>query len=812
LIEIATTANLRHPHILPLYDSGVAGGLWFYVMPYVEGESLKDRIKRDGPLPLDDALRIAREVGSALAYAHSRGVIHRDIKPENILLEHDQAVVADFGIAKAMDSATGHELTREGITLGTPTYISPETVTGKTIPDGRSDLYALGCVMYEMLTGRPPFVGQSVDAVIRQHLVEKPRPISELRPTIPPEVDDLVLRALAKDPAKRFATDEFVAALTTTESGTLQVRTMRLRTWQIPTLVGVAVVVTAVAAWLFFRTDVQPIPTVASRIQLTLDAALDVDPALSPDGEMVAYAAGSRGQMQIFVRQVAGGRALRLSEDTTRNHRWPRWTPDGHRISYEVDGHIMVVPALGGISQRLFPVAPGDSVGGLAWSPDGTQVAFVRTSGIYLRNMETGEERQLTEAVEPYAPTWSPDGTHIAFVSGNRQGMFASYFFGNSAPSSIQIASVATGALTTLLPPDAPHLSPVWTRDGKYMFVVSGRGGGRDVFRLPMNGGAAAGEPVRVTTGLEADAISLSADGKRMIYARRATTSNLWWMPIPEIGSEPSSSRDAQRLTHGSQRIEAVTLSPNGAYLVFDSDRSGNFDIYVMAVVAGEPRAITTHAADDFWPTWSPDGQWIAFHSFREGNRDLFIASADGSSVRPLSNAPTHEMGAAWSPDQSEIAFSRSEWEGVFRMPVTEEPNDTFVMVLPRACCPEWSVVSNRIAANQLAPETNLQQVVTMRPDGSDLRVIDVSNPESGHAVIGRSAWSFDGRWIYYLTAGPDGAKLYRAEDETGRRELAVSFDDPERQPVLWNVTVGRGTLIVELGDHESDLWVMELE
>jgi Tol biopolymer transport system component len=477
-----------------------------------------------------------------------------------------------------------------------------------------------------------------------------------------------------------------------------------------------------------------------------------------------------------------------------------------------VDGHILVVAALGGVAQPLFPKALDDSVGGLAWSPDRTHIAFVRTGGIYLRNMDTGEERQLTDAIEPYSPAWSPDGAHIAFVSGNRQGMFASYFFGNSAPSSIQVASVATGDVTTLLPADASHSSPVWTRDGNYMFVVSGRGGGRDVFRLPMEGGAASGDPERVTTGLEADAISLSADGRRMVYARRATTSNLWWMPLPDPGSATASSRDAQRLTQGSQRIEAVGLSPDGAWLVFDSDRGGNFDIYVMAVVAGEPRAITTHSADDFNPAWSPDGQWIAFHSFRQGNRDLFVASADGAIVRPLSDAPTHEMGAAWSPDQSEVAFSRSEWEGVFRMPVSEQPSDTVMTVLSRACCPKWSAVTNRIAAIQLAPETNLRQVVTMRPDGSGLRVIDRSNPESGHAVIGRSAWSFDGRWIYYLTASPDGAKLFRAEDGTGRRELAVSFDDPERQPVLWNVTVGRGSLIVELGDHESDIWIMDLE
>jgi serine/threonine-protein kinase len=812
LVEIATTANLRHPHILPLYDSGVAAGLWYYVMPYAEGETLKDRLRREGPLPVDEALRIAKQVGSALAYAHSRGVIHRDVKPENILLEHDHAVVADFGIAKAMDSAKELDLTKDGITVGTPTYISPEMVTGKTPPDGRADMYALGCILHEMLTGRPPFTGESVDAVIRKHLAEAPTPIRKIRPTVPEDIENIVLRSLAKNPADRFATDEFVAVLTTSESGTIQIPKMGPPRWVVPSIAGAGVVLAALAAWLLFRTTADPIPTVESRTQLTLDETLDVDPALSPDGEMVAYAAGNRGAMQIYVRQVAGERAIPLSDDLTRNHRWPRWTPDGQSITYEVDGHILLVPALGGTAQPLFPKALDDSVGGLAWSPDGAQVAFVRTTAIYLRNLETGEERQLAEVSEPYSLSWSPDGAHIAFVSGNRQGMFASYYLGNSAPSAIQLASVATGEVTTLLPADAPNLSPVWSPDGRYLFVISGRGGGRDLFRVAIKDGQAAGVPERVTTGLEADAVGLSADGLRMVYARRATTSNLWWMPLPAPGSPAASARDAERLTQGSQRIESVALSPDGEWLAFDSDRAGNFDIYVSPVSGGDPRPITTHGADDFNPSWSPDGQWIGFHSFRNGNRDLFIASADGSVVRPLSDAATHEMGATWSPDQSEIAFARSEWEGVFRMPVTDEPNESFVTVLARACCPEWSAASDRIAALQLAPATDLQRVVTMRPDGSELRVIDQSDPETGHAVIGQGNWGPDGRWVYYLTASPEGARLFRADDTTGRRELAVAFTDPERQPVLWNVTIGRDRLIVELGDHESDIWIMDLE
>src|SRR5512136_3438958 len=183
LREIATVAKLTHPHILPLFDSGVADGLLFYVMPFVEGESLRDRITREKQLPVDDALRIAREVADALSYAHSRGVVHRDIKPENILLEEGHAVVADFGIARA--AAGAEKLTATGVMVGTPAYMSPEQAAGSRELDGRSDLYSLGCVLYEMLAGQPPFTGPTAESVIFQHLNLTPRPIMELRPAVP---------------------------------------------------------------------------------------------------------------------------------------------------------------------------------------------------------------------------------------------------------------------------------------------------------------------------------------------------------------------------------------------------------------------------------------------------------------------------------------------------------------------------------------------------------------------------------------------------------------------------------------------------
>src|SRR5438128_8778982 len=188
LREIQIAARLTHPNILPLHDSGEAEGLLYYVMPYVEGESLRDRLGREKQLPLDDALQIAREVADALSYAHSHDVIHRDVKPENVLLEAGHAVVSDFGIARAITAAGTEKQTQTGIAVGTPAYMSPEQAVGSKDLDGRSDLYSLGCVLYEMLAGQPPFTGPTVESVVHQHLTAEARSITQIRPAVPAEV------------------------------------------------------------------------------------------------------------------------------------------------------------------------------------------------------------------------------------------------------------------------------------------------------------------------------------------------------------------------------------------------------------------------------------------------------------------------------------------------------------------------------------------------------------------------------------------------------------------------------------------------
>src|SRR2546427_1609157 len=214
LAEIKLTANLQHPHILPLFDSGEADSFLYYVMPFVEGESLRDRLRREKQLPVDDAVRIAREVADALDYAHRHGVIHRDIKPENILLHDGRALVADFGIALAASKAGSTRMTETGMALGTPDYMSPEQAMGEREITARSDVYALGAVRYEMLTGDPPFTGSTAQAIVARVVTESPRSLTAQRHTIPPGVEAAALTALEKLPADRFATAaEFADAL-----------------------------------------------------------------------------------------------------------------------------------------------------------------------------------------------------------------------------------------------------------------------------------------------------------------------------------------------------------------------------------------------------------------------------------------------------------------------------------------------------------------------------------------------------------------------------------------------------------------------
>jgi eukaryotic-like serine/threonine-protein kinase len=315
LREIEIAAKLHHPHILPLHDSGEADGFLYYVMPYVEGESLRDRLNREKQLPVEDALRIAREVADALGSAHRHDVIHRDIKPENILLEEGHAVVADFGIAKAITAAGGERLTETGVAIGTVEYMSPEQAAGDTELDGRSDVYSLGCVLYEMLGGRPPFQGSTPASIVRQHLLVEAPPITNLRPAVTAEIAGTLARTLAKAPADRFspagqlatALDRRVvtqtASTTSTVGGATGTGSKRWYT------VGAAALAVILVAWFGVRTlgsgDVTgEVPRIVVLPLENLSATEDEFLADGMTEEITSRLAGISG-LRVLARQTA---------------------------------------------------------------------------------------------------------------------------------------------------------------------------------------------------------------------------------------------------------------------------------------------------------------------------------------------------------------------------------------------------------------------------------------------------------------------------------------------------------------------------
>jgi serine/threonine-protein kinase len=409
LAEIKTTANLQHPNILPLHDSGECEGTVYYVMPFVDGESLRDRLDREKQLPIVDGVRIASAVAGALQYAHTHGVIHRDVKPENILLHDGHAVVADFGIALAASSA-GSRMTQTGMSLGTPHYMSPEQAMGERDIDARSDIYALGCVLYEMLTGEPPFAGATAQAVVAKVITEKATPPSARRGTVSEALDDAVLTALEKLPADRFATAaEFASAINkpSTEPRAVQ----RRRTshagnpWRL--VAGALALVVAALSTLAARNISQRNDAGAP---LVYDAALPDSAPLSFFGARGAGTYGlaltnlsvtSRGDIAVYAAArgdsaMLYSRSLRDAGDTpipgTEGGSFAKVSPDGAYVAYIADNRLMVTRIVGGTPRQMLVVGPPAT---LQWiSP--RQFAVLHTDGNRFAeiDVETGPTKQ----------------------------------------------------------------------------------------------------------------------------------------------------------------------------------------------------------------------------------------------------------------------------------------------------------------------------------------------------------------------------------------------------------------------------------
>jgi serine/threonine-protein kinase len=423
LREIKTIATLQHPHILGLIDSGQMNGTAYYVMPFVEGESLRDRLIREKQLPIPDALRIATEVAGALDYAHRHGIIHRDIKPENILLHDGSALVADFGIALAASKAGGSRMTETGMSLGTPTYMSPEQAMGEREITARSDVYALGCVTYEMLIGDPPFTGSTAQAVVARVLTEAPRPILPQRHTIPAQVEAAVLTALEKLPADRFATPaEFAAALNSraTAPATTRVLPAAARPRWVPRVgvvagaLGLLALGVLAGRWAAGRDT----SSALTFLQRSFRDEAIYNARFAPDGQTIVYSSASEtSSPELFLIRPDYPAPTALGLTGTQ------------LLSVSSKGELAVLVRAEFVRHRLFtgtlarvPLGGGaprevlDSVREADWSPDGAELAIIHDVG-GRDHLEFPIGKVVYQGSGYLSdPRISPDGRYIAFA------------------------------------------------------------------------------------------------------------------------------------------------------------------------------------------------------------------------------------------------------------------------------------------------------------------------------------------------------------------------------------------------------------
>lgn len=817
--EIQLAARLQHPHIVPLMSAGARGGLLYYTMPFIAGENLRARLSRLRELPVADATKVLREVADALEYAHEQGVVHRDIKPENILFSGNHALVTDFGVSKALSSATSETriqgvptLTSLGIALGTPTYMAPEQAAADPDVDHRADIYSVGVVGYELLAGRPPFTGMTQPQILAAQVSAVPDPVSKYRPNIPPALAAAIMRCLEKHPSDRWQTaGELRTQLETvfTPSGATEPAQPAVKrrafTWTPKRVMFAAAGAGVLIAGVFlstiaFRRDEAGF-TIGATHQITNLTGVAVFPAVSPDGKMVTYAQNTGGKGHIFVRQIIGGRAVALT-DSTVNASWPRWKPDGSVILYTANGTAYTIPPLGGAAIALLPGSASTGYVQCDWSPDGAAVLCSnrKDGALYRADANGGNLKRITppSGDVPHSVAWSRDGKRIAYVSGNLD--FVEWqSMGNLAASSIWVVSAEGSEPVRVTDVSHLNMSPVWTPDGDHLLFISTLGGTRDIYSQAVKGnGAPRGSPIRITTGLNPHTMTLSADGRALAYSAFKTTANIWGAPLH--GTDPIPPSAMHEVTFGNQTIESISVSPDGRWLAYDSNLNGNADIYTMPVSGGEAQQLTRDPADDFAPHWSPDGKEIAFHSFRNGNRDIFVMSSDGSRLETVAATPSQELVPRWSPDgHSVIYYAYTDSVFVVSRTATGWSKPKF---LTRGYVPEFSPDGTRIAF-QFG-----DSLLAIPASGGLRRQTLVTGICS---VSGSFEWSVDSRFIYYCTTVSGLSTLRVMPSTGGLSKPLLELRDPLRQLYRGEFTMDSSHIYFTIGSRESDIWVMEL-
>ena len=794
LAEIRTTANLQHPHILGLHDSGEANGLLFYVMPYVEGESLRDRLDREHQLPVEDAVRIATNLAEALDYAHRQGVIHRDIKPANVLLQDGKPVISDFGIALAVGVAGGGRLTETGLSLGTPHYMSPEQATGDLKVGPPTDIYALGCVLYEMLVGEPPYTGSTPQAVLGKIVTGEPPSVTEERSTVPAHVDAVVRRALEKVPADRFgAAGEMGRAMGDPAfrwgEGAASSHRPASSLWN-PLSVGLAVSAVLLAlGWTVSSSREEP-PEVGYFELLLPDGLVPTTNqtnrplSISADGSRVGIRLqDDDGVGQVWLRDIttsvdpihvptldgpAGSIAL---------------SSDGAWIAYHdpAAAAIRQAPALG---TRPLTVGPtglrtNDSGGftGLAYGPDGS-IVFGTREGLSRLPAGGGDPETLTsvgdEAVSHRDPSFLPDGSGILFtelVQTSRAQRLMILRFGDDAPT-----FVTEG-----------HSGRV-TPDG---ILVYGRGGWQDrnlsVARLNASWSSLEGESITIIEGIDERA---PAETPQLMYDR-AEDGTLVYLPHDpfarwqvvlvdrESGAETVVlDQSDPRFPAGITGLGQARFSPDGQRIALRARfrASPNFQLFTYDL-ARDLLAPVRVDEDADWPVWSADGERIAFNRFRSGaeGQNLYWARADNAEPpEPLIPENTHQQHAQeFTQDGRYLVYIQRD---------VQMSNDSDIWLLPldgsRPARPLVDREGHQRSAS-ISPDARWMAYISNESGSYQVYLTEFPEPRTWRQVTTEPAlnpvWSPTGEELYYMREEDRSVFAVSVGMENG-----IDFGEPE--------------------------------
>ena len=635
LSEIKTTANLQHPHILPLHDSGEADGLLFYVMPFVEGESLRDRLNREKPLPIDDAVGIAREVADALDYAHRHGVIHRDIKPENILLHDRRALVADFGIALAVQSAGGERMTQTGLSLGTPYYMSPEQAMGEKQIDARSDVYALGAVLYEMLTGDPPFTGSTVQAVVAKVMSAEPEPVTMLRRNTPPAVAAAVHRALEKLPADRFPSARaFADALGdpnfSTAAGARAAVAADTRWKSVAEGAGALVVaLLVVALWGWLRP--RPAAAVPPELQLYVqgDSSFSVTNnccgpslAISADGQRIVFLAQTGDTTMLYRRDLGDANARPIPG--TGNGVTPFLSPDGRWLGFLRQGMLMKVDVTNGGAPMTIGPAGAAQVRGASWGDDGYVYFTPDLAGpqsIYRVSADGGDpkvySRPDTATEHGRAVPHVLTGSHVLLYATAPKN-------GGDADAWVVALDMDRQVIHRL----TPGFQPYYSANGYLTYALAD--GSLMARRFDPKTFAVGGAPIRLsdhtlTHNYSEGEYAVANDGTMVIRAVGAHQGQLrlYSMQGQFLRAVPGdASRHSPRFSPDGHRI-AYT---QGDYNIAGTDE----EVWVYDIESGVDTRLSD-AGDALDPIWSADGRSVRWLDDQNGVRRMMSRPADQS-------------------------------------------------------------------------------------------------------------------------------------------------------------------------------------